>query len=158
MTANESVDDQLTTMAIHTETSTSIALLDSQITTNAMVMILPHVSNFFVAPVCGNNTNCSFLFDPCKASQPCQHESKCNHNNQFTHGYVCQCLPGYSGYNCEHDDRPCKPETCWNNGRLLCYVSPGLFSSLSQVIVTTLQTEHSNVNAPPDGGVLTVSF
>ena len=98
ITANESVDDQLTT--------------------NAMVAILPHVSNFFVAPVCDNNTNCSFLFDPCKLLQPCQQESTCNHSNQFTHGYVCQCLPGFSGYNCEQDNRPCKPETCWNNGRL----------------------------------------
>ncbi|XP_071959656.1 CUB and sushi domain-containing protein 3-like isoform X4 [Antedon mediterranea] len=33
-------------------------------------------------------------------------------------GY-CECLPGYSGYRCEHDTNLCEPNPCYNSGKCI---------------------------------------
>ncbi len=48
--------------------------------------------------------------------QPCQNDGSCFNNDTIPYGFNCLCLSGFSGAQCEFDDRPCKPDTCWNNG------------------------------------------
>lgn len=42
-------------------------------------------------------------------SQPCQNLASCYANVTFPLGYTCTCTPGYSGFNCEIDERTCRP-------------------------------------------------
>jgi len=46
-------------------------------------------------------------------SQPCLNSGTCFPNNTFEWGYNCHCLGGYNGTNCENDQQPCKPLTCF---------------------------------------------
>jgi len=48
--------------------------------------------------------------------KPCQNSGTCYNNNTLSYGYVCLCLSGFNGTQCELDYRPCKPNTCWNDG------------------------------------------
>lgn len=54
---------------------------------------------------------------PCDMLQPCQNDGTCNNANITRNGYLCLCQPGFHGDQCQNDDRPCKPDTCWNNGK-----------------------------------------
>ncbi|UJR06685.1 hypothetical protein I4U23_010971 [Adineta vaga] len=52
----------------------------------------------------------------CNLLKPCQNNGTCMiHTNTFF-GYICQCLPGFNGIDCQHDNRVCQPDTCWNEG------------------------------------------
>jgi hypothetical protein len=48
--------------------------------------------------------------------KPCQNNGNCTNNNTVVYGYICTCPPGVDGAQCQFDNRPCKPNTCWNNG------------------------------------------
>jgi hypothetical protein len=46
-------------------------------------------------------------------SQPCLNSATCYLNNILPSGYQCECQSGYSGTNCQNDQRICKENTCW---------------------------------------------
>jgi hypothetical protein len=48
--------------------------------------------------------------------KPCQNNGSCTNDNSTLYGYVCSCLTGFNGTECQYDYRPCKQNTCWNNG------------------------------------------
>lgn len=58
-------------------------------------------------------THCNTSADACAMSQPCQNAATCFPNNTLPYGYRCNCHEGYSGYNCENDERVCTENTCW---------------------------------------------
>jgi len=39
-----------------------------------------------------------------------------SNTNANIYGYECICSRGFNGPQCENDHRPCKSNTCWNNG------------------------------------------
>jgi hypothetical protein len=46
-------------------------------------------------------------------SQPCLNAATCFPNNTLPYGYLCDCQTGYTGYDCQYDDRACMENTCW---------------------------------------------
>ncbi|CAF2683712.1 unnamed protein product [Rotaria sp. Silwood2] len=60
--------------------------------------------------------NCSIPNDICQILQPCENQGICCFNETLSLPYICKCPLGYSGYNCEHDNRICKNNTCWHDG------------------------------------------
>jgi hypothetical protein len=61
--------------------------------------------------------------------QPCQNNGTCNNTNTNVDGYNCTCLHGFDGSQCQYDNRPCKSNTCWNNGILFIFKTEVLFIS-----------------------------
>jgi hypothetical protein len=50
-------------------------------------------------------------------AQPCLNLATCFANNSLPQGYACSCVSGFSGENCEVDNRACRPGiTCLNGG------------------------------------------
>ena len=48
---------------------------------------------------------------------PCQNNGACN-INPITAGYICSCLAGFSGANCQNVvTNPCLYNPCLNNGK-----------------------------------------
>ena len=80
----------------------------------------------FIPNVCPNASyigqRCDILNKPCDIVKPCQNSGTCYNNDTLTNGYVCLCLTGFNGTRCELDHRPCKHDTCCNNGITFCYV------------------------------------
>ena len=64
-------------------------------------------------PPCDISNTLRYLLDPC------QHDGTCVNNGSDPDGYTCQCSWGFDGDRCERDIRPCKPDTCWNNGAFI---------------------------------------
>ena len=81
--------------------------------------------------------NCEIDIEECQVQDPCQHDALCfeksntslynmvdsipqniqlEFNEPFTYanaeGYVCSCMPGYEGKNCEIDINECEPDPC----------------------------------------------
>ena len=75
----------------------------------------------FYPPVCPNSsnigTNCTVSSAACSQLQPCRNDGTCSSSNTAALGYLCQCMTDIHGQQCELDDRPCKSDTCWNNGK-----------------------------------------
>ncbi|KAG7158260.1 Sushi, von Willebrand factor type A, EGF and pentraxin domain-containing protein 1-like 3 [Homarus americanus] len=72
-------------------------------------------------------------------SVPCQNLGTCT---PMDFGYVCQCLPGYSGQQCESEVNECESEPCYNNATCLdlldnfvCECTPGFLGSQCEVDV-----------------------
>ena len=59
---------------------------------------------------------CNISSSPCDAVHPCQNEGTCVNDKTLLTGYQCQCSIGFIGSECQEDTRPCKPNTCFNNG------------------------------------------
>jgi hypothetical protein len=57
--------------------------------------------------------HCNVPNDNCEIYKPCSPYGFCRPNNTLQSVYTCQCPDGYSGHNCESDDRVCKSSTCW---------------------------------------------
>ena len=78
-------------------------------------------SILFHPPACPNSSNigthCTTSSAPCDQLQPCQNDGTCFSSNITSLSYLCQCMIDFNGQQCEADDRPCKPNTCWNNGK-----------------------------------------
>jgi hypothetical protein len=76
--------------------------------------------SFFVPPTCATSTgigsNCSISALLCDILKPCQNNGSCVNDNTTLYGYICKCLVGFNGTQCQYDYRPCQPNTCWNNG------------------------------------------
>lgn len=51
--------------------------------------------------------------------RPCLNNGTCIDINLTSNGYNCSCPSGFIGPLCEYDNRPCKSDTCWNNGILI---------------------------------------
>jgi len=60
--------------------------------------------------------DCNTSSAPCDILKPCQNNGSCINNNNTLYNYMCLCPPGFNGTECQIDNRPCKPNTCWNNG------------------------------------------
>ena len=58
-------------------------------------------------------TYCNISSDACAMSKPCRNAATCLPNKTLPYGYRCNCKTGYSGDNCEYDERACKENTCW---------------------------------------------
>ena len=87
--------------------------------------------SYFHASACVNSTNigasCSIPGTACATLSPCQNNGNCTNINAVQEGYVCACVPGFNGTQCQWDRRPCRSDTCLNNGT--CNASPqGVFS------------------------------
>jgi hypothetical protein len=73
----------------------------------------------FLPPTCqtsaltGSNCNTSALL--CDILKPCQNNGTCINDNTILRGYICNCSSGFYGTQCQYDNRPCRPNTCWNN-------------------------------------------
>ena len=76
---------------------------------------------FFPSACHSSNTtgaNCSISALPCYILNPCQNNGTCINDNTIVRGYICACLPGFNGAECQLDHRPCQPNTCLNDGIL----------------------------------------
>ncbi len=62
-------------------------------------------------------SSCNIPADQCNMLKPCQNDGICINNNTLLLGYICSCPSGFNGTQCQFDNRPCQPNTCWNNGR-----------------------------------------
>ncbi len=65
--------------------------------------------------------NCNTSSTPCDILKPCQNNGNCTNNNNTLYNYICLCPPSFDGTECQIDNRPCKPNTCQNNGILFVY-------------------------------------
>ncbi|CAF3924740.1 unnamed protein product [Adineta steineri] len=76
--------------------------------------------SFFVTFTCPNTTaiglNCNTSSNPCDILRPCENNGTCNDINTTISAYNCSCPSGFVGTQCQIDNRPCKSNTCWNNG------------------------------------------
>ena len=80
----------------------------------------------------------------CGMLEPCQNNGGCyTTDNQQT--YNCICPSGFSGPRCQSDDRPCKDDTCWNNGKHLC--SSILTNSSNTLIFQAPAATHPPLNS-----------
>ncbi len=58
-------------------------------------------------------TDCDVSSAACDITNPCLNGGVCYSDSSLSAGYFCQCPSGYSGYDCEDDDRVCTGNTCW---------------------------------------------
>ena len=93
---------------------------------------------------------CSVSSLPCDILTPCQNNGTCKNDNITTNGYICTCPRGFDGEQCQLDNRPCKPTTCWNNGIL-----PVRYSIINmiyfQVHAMRHRIQHSSARVPTVG-------
>lgn len=59
---------------------------------------------------------CNHELDYCSSHVPCQHGATCRNDGHG--GYTCECDEGFSGTNCERDERDCRhhQRTCLHHG------------------------------------------
>ncbi|CAF1243863.1 unnamed protein product [Adineta steineri] len=103
----------------------SSLILKFMLATNSCV----RTSSSYFSPLSCSNTayiglNCSISSNLCDMLQPCQNNGTCNITNQNSLGYICSCPLHFNGTYCQLDDRPCKPNTCINNG--ICIEMPNV--------------------------------
>ncbi|CAF0831536.1 unnamed protein product [Adineta ricciae] len=104
-TSENSISNQLTT-------KDKSLLLTSKYPSNS-------TSFFVITHSCGDTTNigqrCNTSGTICHMQRPCLNNGTCTdlNNNQ---NYHCSCPLGFFGKRCEIDRRPCKRNTCLNNG------------------------------------------
>lgn len=123
-------------LSIHCERDLGLVVLHCNTERNLLrkhphyLILGPHGTGVFIPSVCPNASfigqNCDILNKPCDIVKPCQNNGTCYNNDIVTNGYVCLCLTGFDGTRCELDHRPCKPDTCWNNGITPRYMSSAI--------------------------------
>ena len=98
--------------------------------TSLAIVSLSIVSRPFLPALCSNPTTmgtlCNTSNNPCDLLQPCLNNGTCNNTNITQYGYMCQCPSHFNGTKCQLDDRPCKPDICWNQGEIICCSRCGL--------------------------------
>ncbi|CAF1545997.1 unnamed protein product [Adineta ricciae] len=60
---------------------------------------------------------CNVSNRPCDTINPCRNSGSCFNDNTTVDTYLCQCLQGFDGSECQNDRRICKLNTCFNNGQ-----------------------------------------
>ncbi|CAF0824779.1 unnamed protein product [Adineta ricciae] len=60
---------------------------------------------------------CNVSNRPCETINPCQNSGSCFNDNTTVNAYLCQCLQGFDGPECQNDRRICKLNTCFNSGQ-----------------------------------------
>ena len=80
------------------------------------------MANAFIPLPCQNpnkiGIDCNTSSTPCETLQPCKNHATCQNTNDSLLGYACTCPDGFDGDQCQNDQRPCKSNTCWNNGSI----------------------------------------
>ncbi|CAF1140852.1 unnamed protein product [Adineta steineri] len=87
-------------------------------TKSSLSLVLYGNGSIFVAPTCPTQslgTSCNISSDPCAMTQPCLNSATCHTNASALLGYICACVTGYSGTNCEYDVPSCS--NCLNGGK-----------------------------------------
>jgi len=82
-------------------------------TTTRNISTSTATENPFYCPADTIGSYCNITSDACAMSQPCLNAATCYPNNTLSLGYECQCQSGYTGQNCQNDERICKQNTCW---------------------------------------------
>ena len=59
---------------------------------------------------------CNITNIPCSIVQPCLNRGFCSNSNSTARGYICICLNGFNGSECQFDSRLCQSNLCLNNG------------------------------------------
>ena len=94
-------------------------LVSSEPTTLYFTLLASQPTAFLVSP-CVNSTNigssCSISGTACATLMPCQNDGNCTNIDTVREGYLCACVPGFNGTQCQWDRRPCQSDTCLNNG------------------------------------------
>jgi hypothetical protein len=90
--------------------------------------------------------------------KPCQNNGNCTNDNTTVYGYNCACPRGFDGAQCQVDNRPCKPNTCWNNGISSFFILSQIYMSLIffKVYVMKHRAQHLNVHVKMVGQVVIV--
>jgi hypothetical protein len=99
--------------------------------------------NFFPINNCSTGTfgiNCSFSDNICSIIQPCLNSGSCFENKTIERGYNCECPWGFQGINCEDDQRPCKPFTCFQRGKSLLFYKKNFFDNFYYYLGTCINT------------------
>ena len=119
---------------------------------NDSTILVQRTDTSFAPPTCPDavsiGVNCSTSSALCDVLLPCQNNGICNHTNITLVGYTCSCATGFNGARCEDDHRPCKPDTCWNQGmnRLISVVDvDGMTFLFLQASAMTHRTAHPPV-------------
>lgn len=81
----------------------------------------------------------------CK-SNPCKNNATCK--DKFD-GYICDCLPGYSGINCQSDVNECSSNPCQNNGTCTDKVNGYLCTCLFSFEGVNCQTSKNHCASIP---------
>ena len=113
-TSRTTTTSTATSTTTSTETSTTTSTATSTITlTTTSTTTSTAARRPFYCPGEVIGTYCNISSDPCTVAQPCLNAATCYPNATLPLGYECACLSGYSGGNCQHDERICKESTCW---------------------------------------------
>lgn len=65
----------------------------------------------------------NYSTEQCDLILPCRNDGICL-NSDDNQNYSCTCVPGFNGSLCGLDERACKPDTCWNNGKIDVFLLP----------------------------------
>lgn len=90
----------------------------------------------FQARLCDNTsvtigTNCNISATACDVLDPCENMGTCITNITIPMGYQCNCATGFTGAQCQVDQRQCQPNLCLNGGRV--FGATSVFQTISSV-------------------------
>ncbi len=121
------MDKQGNKLFLDTTTKITKEMISTSVTSVIPPTKTSSSSYSFTPSSCPNQTyigiNCNISSTVCDISQPCQNNGICKNVNTTLLGYICSCPSGFNGSQCQFDYRPCKPNTCWNNGKHLSLLS-----------------------------------
>lgn len=99
------------------ETSTS-AYVQSSIVPSSNIFVLTSASSSAMIVVHSNSSLAT-----CEMLHPCQNNGTCVNLNSTIGTYNCTCPSDFGGDQCQIDYRPCKIDTCLNNGISMIFYS-----------------------------------
>ncbi|CAF3775770.1 unnamed protein product [Adineta steineri] len=118
-TETPTITTTTTSTTVPTNSTTATTTTTTYMTTISSLSLVSYANgSIFVAPTCPTQslgTSCNISSDPCAMTQPCLNSATCHTNASALLGYVCACVTGYSGTNCEYDVPSCS--NCLNGGK-----------------------------------------